>query len=233
MGVSAAESAADPAPLLRKLGRVEYEPTWRAMQAFARERTVDTRDEIWLAEHAPVFTLGLAGKPAHVLAPGDIPVVKTDRGGQVTYHGLGQIVCYLLLDLRRRDFGVRELVRRIEAALVATLAGYGIGAHAEPGMPGVYVTRGDGSLAKIGAIGLRVANHGTYHGLALNVDMDLEPFTRIDPCGYPGLASSQMKDHGVSDSMERIGERLAAELTTRLSARRMLPEAPPSVSSIL
>ena len=204
-------------PLVRNLGRVEFEPTWRAMQAFSRSRGPDAADEIWIVEHPPVFTLGLAGRAAHVLDPGAIPVVRTDRGGQVTYHGPGQVVCYLLVDLRRLAFGVRELVRRIEAALVATLAEYDIAAHAEPGMPGVYLTRADGTLAKIGAIGLRVANHSTYHGLALNVDMDLEPFQRIDPCGYPGLAVAQMKDQGVSDSMERIGARLAAQLLSRLA----------------
>ena len=229
---SAAAAALEPAvaaplnpashpPVIRKLGRAEYEPAWRAMQAFNKARTAETPDEIWLAEHPPVFTLGLGAKPLHVLNPGDIPVLKIDRGGQVTYHGPGQIVCYLMLDLRRQGFGVKELVRRIEASVVALLAEYRIAAHAEPGMPGVYVHVGaHQDLAKISAIGLRVANHATYHGLALNVDMDLEPFSRINPCGYPGLRSAQMKDYGVSDSMDDVGMRLASQLVKHLNSLR-------------
>lgn len=201
--------------IIRKLGMAGYEPTWRAMQAFNRARTAETRDEIWLLEHPPVFTLGLAGKPEHVLNPGDIPVVKIDRGGQVTYHGPGQLVCYLMLDLHRLDYGVKDLVRRMEASVIALLATYSIEARREPGMPGVYVHREDG-IAKISAVGLRVANHATYHGLALNVDMDLEPFLRINPCGYAGLQSAQMKGHGVSDSMERIGDCLVSQLVKHL-----------------
>lgn len=202
--------------IIRKLGLADYEPTWRAMQAFNQARTAETRDEIWLVEHPPVFTLGLAGKPDHVLNPGDIPVVKIDRGGQVTYHGPGQLVCYLMLDLHRLAYGVKDLVRRMEASVITLLANYSIEAHREPGMPGVYVRRFDGDMAKISAVGLRVANHATYHGLALNVDMDLEPFARINPCGYAGLKSAQMKDHGVSDSMERIGDRLVSQLVKHL-----------------
>lgn len=202
--------------IIRKLGLADYEPTWRAMQAFNQARTAETRDEIWLVEHPPVFTLGLAGKPDHVLNPGDIPVVKIDRGGQVTYHGPGQLVCYLMLDLHRLAYGVKDLVRRMEASVITLLANYSIEARREPGMPGVYVRRFDGDMAKISAVGLRVANHATYHGLALNVDMDLEPFARINPCGYAGLKSAQMKDHGVSDSMERIGDRLVSQLVKHL-----------------
>jgi lipoyl(octanoyl) transferase len=202
--------------IIRKLGLAEYEPTWRAMQAFNRARTPETRDEIWLLEHPPVFTLGLAGKPEHVLDPGDITVVKIDRGGQVTYHGPGQLVCYLMLDLRRLGYGVKDLVRRMEASVITLLASYSIEARREPGMPGVYVRRGDDDIAKISAVGLRVANHATYHGLALNVDMDLEPFSRINPCGYAGLQSAQMKAHGDSDSMERIGDRLVSQLIKHL-----------------
>jgi lipoyl(octanoyl) transferase len=201
---------------IRKLGLAEYEPTWRAMQVFNQARTPETRDEIWLLEHAPVFTLGLAGKPEHVLNPGDIPVVKIDRGGQVTYHGPGQLVCYLMLDLRRLGYGVKDLVRRMEASVITLLANYSIEARREPGMPGVYVRRGDDDMAKISAVGLRVANHATYHGLALNVDMNLEPFSRINPCGYAGLQSAQMRDRGVSDSMERIGGRLVSQLVEHL-----------------
>lgn len=200
---------------IRKLGLAEYEPTWRAMQAFSRARTAETRDEIWLLEHPQVFTLGLAGKPEHVLNPGDIPVVKTDRGGQVTYHGPGQLVCYLMLDLRRLGYGVKDLVRRMEASVISLLAGYGIDARREPGMPGVYLRSGDG-MAKISAVGLRVANYATFHGLALNVDMDLEPFLRINPCGYAGLKSVQMRGQGASDSMERIGDRLVSQLVEHL-----------------
>ena len=202
--------------IIRKFGLADYEPTWRAMQAFNRARTAETRDEIWLVEHPPVFTLGLAGMPEHVLNPGDIPVVKTDRGGQVTYHGPGQLVCYLMLDLRRLGYGVKDLVRRMEASVITLLANYSIEARREPGMPGVYVRSGNDDMAKISAVGLRVAKHATYHGLALNVDMDLEPFSRINPCGYAGLPSSQIKDHGVSDSMERVGDRLVSQLVGHL-----------------
>jgi lipoyl(octanoyl) transferase len=205
------QATATSETIVRRFGRAEYATTWHAMQAFNQARTSATCDEIWLLEHPPVFTLGLAGKPEHVLNPGNIPVVKSDRGGQVTYHGPGQLVTYLLLDLRRVGFGVKELVRRIEASVIDLLAEYAIDAHREPGMPGVYV--GDNKeMAKISAIGLRVARHGTYHGLALNVDMDLEPFSRINPCGYPRLRSAQMKDFGVSASMQSIGDHLASHL---------------------
>jgi lipoyl(octanoyl) transferase len=205
------EGAVAP-PLARSLGLVAYEPTWRAMQAFNTARTGETRDQLWLLQHPPVFTLGLAGRREHVLDAGDIPVVATDRGGQVTYHGPGQVVAYTLLDLRRRGFGVRELVRRLEGGLIATLAGYGIAGHRREGMPGVYV---DG--AKIAAIGLRVARGCSYHGVSLNVDMDLEPFKRIDPCGYPGLAATQMAAHGVRDSIDAVQQRLAAALSAALA----------------
>ncbi len=201
----------DLAPIVRHLGRADFESTWRAMQSSNKARSADTRDEIWLVEHAPVFTLGMAGKLQHVLNPGDIAVVKTDRGGQVTYHGPGQIVCYVMLDLRRLGYGVKALVRRMEAAVIALLGEYAIAAHAEPAMPGVYVHR-DGQLAKISAVGLRVANHATYHGVSLNVDMDLEPFARINPCGYAGLMVAQMSDYQVSDSMQCIADKLAAHL---------------------
>jgi lipoyl(octanoyl) transferase len=190
---------------VRHLGFVAYEPTWRAMQSFTRSREPAARDQLWLVQHPPVFTLGLAGRREHVLAPGEIPVVATDRGGQVTYHGPGQAVAYLLLDLRRAGFGVRELVRRIEQAVIELLAGYGIAGERRAGMPGVYV---DG--AKIAAIGLRVSRGCTYHGVSLNAGMDLEPFARIDPCGYPGLASTRLADHGVSDSIDAVQQKLAA-----------------------
>ena len=194
--------------VIKRLGRVDYEATWRAMQDFTQSRDASTRNEIWLLEHPPVFTLGLAGKPEHVLNAGDIPVIQTDRGGQVTYHGPGQLVVYLLLDLRRRGLGVRELVRRMEAALISLLAGYDIRAERKVGAPGVYVNG-----AKIAALGLRVRRGASYHGLALNVDMDLEPFSRINPCGYPGLAVTQLKDFGIRDNLQEVGERLLEHLS--------------------
>ena len=172
-----------PAPAERRLGVADYAATLQRMQDFTAGRGPDTRDEIWLLQHPAVFTQGVAGRAEHVLAPGDIPVVRVDRGGQVTYHGPGQWVAYLLIDLRRRGLGVRALVDRIESALVTTLAHYDISAAADPQAPGVYV---DG--AKIASLGLRVRRGCSYHGLALNVDMDLEPFPRINPCGYEGLA---------------------------------------------
>jgi lipoyl(octanoyl) transferase len=173
----------------RELGLVDYEPTWQAMQRFTNERGPDTADEIWLLQHPPVFTQGQAGKAEHLLLPGDIPVVQVDRGGQVTYHGPGQLVAYLLLDVRRSGLGVRELVNRIERSLVATLASYGVNASAKPDAPGVYV---DG--AKIASLGLRIRNGRSFHGLALNVDMDLTPFRRINPCGYAGMVMTQLAD---------------------------------------
>ena len=207
-------------PIIKRLGQVAFEPTWRAMQAANKARTPESPDEIWLLEHPPVFTLGLAGKPEHVLAPGDIEVIKIDRGGQVTYHGPGQLVVYLLLDLRRAGFGVKELVKRIEQSVIDLLADYAIESHRKSGMPGVYVGATD---AKIAAIGLRVANHATYHGLSLNIDMDLEPFSRINPCGHEGLAVTQMKDCGVDfgnkdkmDALADIGDKLAEHLSQQL-----------------
>ena len=196
----------------RTLGLVAYEPTWRAMQAFNRARDRETPDELWLAEHPPVFTLGLAGRREHVLDAGDMPVIATDRGGQVTYHGPGQAIAYLLLDLRRSGLGVKALVGRIEDAVIDTLAGYGIDGARRAGMPGVYVNQ-----AKIAAIGLRVARGCCYHGVALNVDADLAPFARIDPCGYPGLASTRLADLGVRDSIHDVQQGLAASLSRRIA----------------
>ncbi len=206
--------------LIKRLGLVPFEPTWHAMRAANRSRTPDTPDEIWLLQHPPVFTLGLAGKAEHVLAPGDIPVVKIDRGGQVTYHGPGQLVAYLLLDLKKlaehgKCKGVKGLVNRIEQSVIDLLAEYGIVSYRLAGMPGVYVNLNDAD-AKIAAIGLRVANHATYHGLSLNIDMDLEPFSRINPCGYEGLAVTQMRNFGVTDKMSVIGEKLVAHLQSNL-----------------
>lgn len=189
--------------IVRRLGLVAYEPTWRAMQAFNAARDTATPDQLWLVEHPPVFTLGLAGRREHVLDPGDIPVVATDRGGQVTYHGPGQVVAYALLDLRRAGYGVKELVRRLEGAIIEVLAQRGIEGARRAGMPGVYVGE-----AKIAAIGLRVARGCTYHGVALNVDMDLAPFARIDPCGYPGLAATSLAALGVGDRIDAVQQSL-------------------------
>ena len=203
---------------IRKLGRVAYEPTWRAMQAFNAARGPDTEDQLWLVEHPPVFTLGLAGRREHVLDAGDIPVVATDRGGQVTYHGPGQAVAYILVDLRRLGLGARELVRRIEASVIALLDGYGIEGRRRAGMPGVYV--GD---AKIAAIGLRIARGCSYHGVAINVDNDLGPFSRIDPCGYPGLAATRLVDLGVRDKIDAVQQALAATLARQLVTPAVIP----------
>ena len=189
--------------IVRRLGLVAYEPTWRAMQAFNAARDPATTDQLWLVEHPPVFTLGLAGRREHVLDPGDIPVVATDRGGQVTYHGPGQAVAYALLDLRRAGYGVKELVRRLEGAIIEVLAQRGIEGTRRAGMPGVYVGE-----AKIAAIGLRVARGCTYHGVALNVDMDLAPFARIDPCGYPGLAATSLAALGVGARIDAVQQSL-------------------------
>lgn len=193
--------------LQRRLGRVAYEPTWRAMRAFNAARTIETDDQLWLVEHPPVFTLGLAGKREHLLAPGDIPVVPTDRGGQVTYHGPGQVVAYPLLDLRRSGYGVKELVRRLEGALIEVLEGYGVRGERKAGMPGVYVGE-----AKIAAVGLRVARGCTYHGVALNVDPDLEPFSRINPCGHAGLAVTSLAAEGVNAKIDAVQQRLGESI---------------------
>jgi lipoyl(octanoyl) transferase len=195
-------------PLVRQLGLVEYEPAWRAMQDFTARRDATTPDEIWLLQHPPVYTLGVAGKPEHLpRADNGIPVVRIDRGGQITYHGPGQIVAYLLLDMRRRGLSVRPLVRRMEQAVIDLLAEHGVTARGSTEAPGVYV--GD---AKIAALGLRVRNGCCYHGLALNVEMDLTPFHAINPCGYPGLAVTQMRDLGIPDDLELIMRRLTLHL---------------------
>ena len=206
--------------VIKHLGLIDYEPTLQAMHLNNRSRHVGTlahtnpRDEIWLLEHPPVFTQGLASKPEHVLEPGSIPVIKVERGGQVTYHGPGQLVAYLLLDTRQlasHGCGVKELVRRIEQSLIDLLAEYGVESYRKVGMPGVYV-RQKNADAKIAAVGLRIANHATYHGLALNVDMDLAPFARINPCGYEGLQVTQMRDCGVADKIDAVATKLARHL---------------------
>ena len=202
---------------IRSLGRTEYEPTWRAMQAFTAARSTGTRDEIWLTEHSPVYTLGLSGRREHLLRDNGIPAIKVDRGGQITYHGPGQLVAYLLYDLRSRKLGIRAMVRTIEGALVEWLATLGVPAYGKPSAPGVYVARAGGE-AKIGALGLRVRNGCTYHGLAVNVAMDLAPFADIDPCGYPGLAVTQLADFDVARTVEQAGAELAPILIAHLGA---------------
>jgi lipoyl(octanoyl) transferase len=196
-----------PSIHIKSLGMVDYVPTWRAMQRFTAERTADTLDEIWLVQHPPVYTLGQAGKPEHLLHPTDIPVVKIDRGGQITYHGPGQIVAYLLLDLHRWKINVRELVRLMEQAVIDLLADYGVTAAGRTDAPGVYV--GD---AKIAALGLKIRKGCSYHGLAFNVDMDLSPFDNINPCGYEGLRVTQCIELGMTVQLEE----LQAELTQNL-----------------
>jgi lipoyl(octanoyl) transferase len=195
----------------RELGLNAYEPTWHAMQRFTDQRTADTADEVWLVQHPSVFTQGQAGKAEHLLLPGDIPVVQVDRGGQVTYHGPGQLVVYLLLDVRRLGFGVRELVSRIEQSLIALLDSYGVNAAAKPDAPGVYVEG-----AKIASLGLRIRKGCSFHGLALNLDMDLEPFRRINPCGYAGLAMTQLCDHAGPIEFAEVSARLRAQLVKHL-----------------
>lgn len=184
---------------MRWLGLVPYDDTFQAMREFTLARTPETPDELWFLEHPPVFTQGQAGKPEHVLAPGGIPVVQSDRGGQVTYHGPGQLVVYFLLDLERRGYGIRSLVTRLEQAMIECLAGYGITAVSRPDAPGVYV---DGR--KVGSIGLRVRKGRTYHGLSLNVAMDLAPFDRINPCGYQGLRMTQISALGGPAEVQRV-----------------------------
>ena len=202
--------------LVKKLGRVEYAPTWEAMQIFTAERTADTPDELWIVEHPPVYTLGQAGKPEHVLKDIGIPIVKIDRGGQVTYHGPGQVVIYLLLDLSRLKIKVRELVTAIEQAIIDYLASVNIPAERRAGAPGVYV--GD---AKIAALGLKIKNSCSYHGLSLNVDMDLSPFAAINPCGYAGLKVTQTKDFNVPLTPEQAGEQLSQYLQAQLEKQHV------------
>ena len=192
---------------VRELGRQPYEPVWRAMQRFTDMRDENTADEIWLVEHDPVFTLGQAGKPEHVLAAGDIPVIHVDRGGQVTYHGPGQIVAYPLFDLKRMKTGVRQYVCRIEQSMIDTMAEWNIHAERKQGAPGVYVAG-----AKVGALGIRVRRGCTFHGLAFNIAMDLEPWHRINPCGYQGLQVTTLADLGGPSGMEAVKPVLLAKM---------------------
>ena len=224
----------------RVRGRVEYLPTYEAMQAFTAARTETTGDELWLCEHPPVFTQGLAGRAEHIADPGDIPVVQTNRGGQVTYHGPGQVIAYPLVDMRRGGYFIKEYVYRIEEAVIRTLSHFGVTGHRVRGAPGIYVRLDDprshamlpppqlspdgrgspdfSGLAKIAALGLKVSRHCTYHGVALNAAMDLEPFSRIDPCGYPGLETVDLSTIGVSTHWDEaagvLGRKLAAHLAS-------------------
>lgn len=206
--------------IVRDLGGHAYEPVWRAMQGFTDARDAETADEIWLVEHEPVFTLGQAGKPEHVLMPGEIPVLQVDRGGQVTYHGPGQIVAYPLLDLKRLKIGVRDYVCKIEQAVIDTLADWNLHAERRDGAPGVYVNG-----AKVAALGIRVRRGCTFHGLAFNVAMDLEPFHRINPCGYAGLQVTSMLDLGGPSSLDAVKPVLLEKLAGQFGLQ--LQTAPP------
>lgn len=226
---------------LQFLGRVDYAPTYEAMQAFTAARTTDTPDTLWVCEHPPVFTQGLAGREDHLLAPGDIPVVKTNRGGQVTYHGPGQVVVYPLIDLQRAGYFVKEYVYRIEEAVIRTLAHFGVTGHRVAHAPGIYVRLEDPTshallpqrpqmkvpgestepdftgLGKIAALGIKVSRHCTYHGVALNVAMDLQPFWRINPCGYAGLQTVDLSTIGVAVSWDEAAQVLGQKLQTTLT----------------
>lgn len=198
-------------PQIKLLGLADYQPTWEAMRAFTAARTADTPDEIWLVQHPPTYTQGQAGKPEHILNPQGIPVVQIDRGGQVTYHGPGQIVMYLLLDLRRWKINVRDLVRLMEQSVIEVLAQSGVVARGREDAPGVYVGE-----AKIASLGLKIRNGCCYHGLAFNVEMDLTPFACINPCGYAGLQVTQARDVGVTASLQELEQQLAQHLVTGL-----------------
>ncbi len=202
-------------PILRWLGRADYEPTWRAMQSFTDKRTASTPDEIWFLEHPPVFTLGMNAAPEHVLGAGDIPVVQIDRGGQVTYHGPGQLLVYPLLDVRRAGLGVRQLVMALENAIIDVLASWNITGLARRDAPGVYVNG-----RKVASIGLRIRRGSSYHGLAFNVAMDLEPFQRINPCGYRGLEVTDLRSLGVDASVQEVADALSPRL---LASLRLTP----------
>jgi lipoyl(octanoyl) transferase len=211
---AAAAGAAVPAPVIRRLGLVEYQPTWRAMQRFTEERAAATPDEIWFLEHPPVFTLGVNASRAHLLAPGDIPVVHVDRGGQVTYHGPGQLVVYPLVDLRRAGVAIRDFVMSLERGVIDLAAQFGIGAEGRRSAPGVYVEG-----RKLASVGVRVRRRGSYHGLAVNVALDLEPFRRINPCGYQGLQMTQLAELGGPRTVSACARALEPHLLRALGYR--------------
>ena len=222
---NAAIAARAPLPArVHDLGRQPYEPVWRAMQRFTDSRDEATPDALWIVEHDPVFTLGQAGKPEHVLAPGDIPVIHVDRGGQVTYHGPGQLVVYPLLDLKRLKIGVRDYVCRIEQAIIDTCAEWNIHAERKNGAPGVYVAG-----AKIGALGIRVRRGCTFHGLSFNIGMDLEPFHRINPCGYEGLQTIALSDLGGPASMEAVKTVLLEKIAALFGLELRASTEPPAL----
>ena len=216
-------SSIRPEPaIIRDLGRAEYEPVFAAMRAFTDARDTATPDELWIVEHPSVFTLGLGADPGHVLAPHDIPVIQTDRGGEVTFHGPGQVVIYLLMDLRRNKPGgklyARQFVNKIEQAIIEVLAAYNLGGERIAGAPGIYIADGARKGAKIAALGLKVRGNGcTYHGVSLNVAMDLSPFSWINPCGYSGLATVDMRSMGVSVALAEVQQALARELVRQLA----------------
>ncbi|WGT61706.1 lipoyl(octanoyl) transferase LipB [Variovorax paradoxus] len=232
--MTVAEHAPATAIAPRWLGRVGYAETFEAMKRFTLEREAETADALWMCEHAPVFTQGIAGKQDHILNPGDIPVVQTDRGGQVTFHGPGQVVGYPLIDLRRAGYYVKEYVYRIEESVLRTLAHFGVTGHRVAGAPGIYVRLDDPfshaaltgplpaanpfrGLGKIAALGIKVSRHATYHGVALNVEMDLEPFSRINPCGYAGLQTVDLSTIGIQTTWEDAARVLSQKLTTYLA----------------
>lgn len=212
-----------PAIKLYHLGRKPYRPVWEAMRVLTDSRDGDTPDQFWLVEHDPVFTQGQAGKPEHLLMPGDIPVVQTDRGGQVTYHGPGQVVLYPLLDVKRGRLGVRQLVTALEEAVIDVLAHYGVSAYAKADAPGVYV-KTLAQEAKIASLGLRIRRGASFHGVALNVDADLSPFERINPCGYAGMQMTRLSDVVTLERPQEVGPKLAQALAARLE--RGLADAP-------
>jgi lipoyl(octanoyl) transferase len=199
---------------IKHLGLRDYTQVWEEMQQFNHNRTETTPDELWLLEHRPVFTLGLAGKKEHLLNPGSIPIVQSDRGGQVTYHGPGQLIAYILFDLRRAGMGIRQMVGLLQDSVLKLLQQHGVAGHTRPKAPGVYVDN-----SKLAALGLRVRHGRSYHGLSLNVDMDLEPFSRINPCGYPGLPVTQLQNLGIKLDLTQAAEQLAAQLQNNMTSR--------------
>lgn len=210
------DAVALPPIRVRQLGRVDYRPTWQAMNDFSAARNADTPDELWCCEHPPTYTLGQAGKPEHRLHDNGIALIQIDRGGQITYHGPGQVVIYLLVDLNRRHLKVKDFVWRIEQAIIDLLAAHGLASRRVDGAPGVYVDRKDGSVAKIGALGLRIRRGCSTHGLSLNVDMDLLPFSAINPCGYAGMAVTDLRAQGVEAAQDAVAQALVAQLLKQM-----------------
>ena len=220
MPATGANTASRQTLRIRQLGQRDYSPVWQAMQDFTQQRNSHTLDEIWLVEHPRVFTLGLNGKHQHILNAGDIPIVKSDRGGQVTYHGPGQLVVYLMIDLQRQGLGVRALVTLIEQSIIALLADHNIEAISRKDAPGVYVNG-----AKIAALGLRIKRGYSYHGLSLNIDMDLEPFSRINPCGYPDMPITQLTHLGIKTKLPTVAQSLLTHITAHLGYHQVVSAA--------